>query len=68
MWAVVSGMDIDSSRMKEVLKVIKNKLAVGGTIKSGNIEVLFGKTDKTKDLIEILSKEGFDKDAIHIST
>ena len=68
MWAVVSGMDIDPARMKEVVKVIKNKLAVGGTIKGKNIEVLFGRTDKTKELIEILGKEGFNKDSIHISS
>lgn len=68
MWAVVSGIDADPPKLKEIVKSIKNKLAVGGTIKGKNIEVLFGKTDKTADLINILVKEGFDRDSIHVSS
>lgn len=68
MWAVVSGVDTETDRLKEIVKNIKNKLAVAGTIKGKNIEVLFGKTDKTKLLIEILVKEGFNRDSIRISS
>lgn len=68
MWAVVSGVDAETPKLKEIVKTIKNRLAVGGTIKGKNIEVLFGKTDKTKQLIDILVKEGFNRESIHVST
>ncbi len=67
-WGVISGIDSEPAKMKELLKTIKNKMAVAGTIKRGNLEILFGRTDKTKILIEILVKEGFNKDSIHISS
>lgn len=66
-WAVVSGLDLGSSDIKTLLKVIKNKMACGGTIKEKNIEILLGKTDKSQDLVKILSSEGFDPDSIHIT-
>ena len=65
LWAVVSGIDTDAQRLKEIVKNIKNKLAVAGTIKGKNIEILFGRTDKTRQLTDILVKEGFDRDSIH---
>ena len=68
MWAVVTGIDADAPKLKEILKSIKTKLAVGGTVKGKTIEVLFGKTDKTNELIEILVKEGFTRDSIHVSS
>lgn len=67
-WAVVSGIDTDPQRLKEIVKSIKNKMAVAGTIKGKNVEILFGRSDKTKILIAQLEKEGFSKDSIHVST
>ena len=67
-WAVISGIDTEPERLKEIMKSIKNKLACGGTIKGKKIEVLFGKSEKTKNLIEVLVGEGFNKDSIHINT
>ncbi len=65
-WAIVSGIDQD--KLKTILKTIKNKMACGGTIKEKNLEILFGKSDKTSNLIEILVKEGFQRDSIHVSS
>lgn len=63
-WAVVSGIDSDTVGLKELVKKIKNKMAVAGTIKGKNVEVLFGRSDKTKILIGILVEEGFDRASI----
>ena len=68
LWAVVSGVDADTAKLKEIVKIIKNKLAVAGTVKGKNIEVLFGRTEKTKDLIDILVSQGFNRDSIHVSS
>ncbi len=65
-WAVVSGFDA-STDIKTLLKTIKAKMACGGTIKERNIEVLLGRTEKSKDLANVLVKEGFSADSIHIS-
>ncbi len=65
-WAVVSGFDA-STDIKTLLKTIKAKMACGGTIKERNIEILLGRTDKSKDLATILVGQGFNKDSIHIS-
>lgn len=67
-WAVISGLDLADSELKELMKLIKNKMACGGTTKGKDIEILFGKTDKHKDLIKILVQEGFNEDSIHISS
>jgi translation initiation factor 1 len=67
LWAIISGIDVSTSDLKQVLKNIKNKMACGGTIKGKNIEVLLGRGDKTKELIEILAREGFAKDSIHVT-
>ena len=66
-WAVVSGIDVDNSSLKEILKLIKNKMACAGTIKGKSIEILFGRNERINDLIEILVSEGFNRDSIHIS-
>lgn len=68
LWAIVSGVEAEPQKLKDIVKSIKNKLAVGGTIKGKNLEILFGKTDKTKELIEILVGEGFKREAIHVSS
>lgn len=68
LWAVLSGFDVEPARLKDVMKTIKNKLACGGTVKDGTIEVLFGRHDRSKELIDVLVKEGFDRDSIHVSS
>jgi translation initiation factor 1 (eIF-1/SUI1) len=49
------------------MKVIKGKLACGGTLKDRNIEVLFGRNDRSSELIQILVEQGFKREAIHVS-
>lgn len=68
LWAVITGIDADSDRLKDIMKVIKNKLACGGTTKGKSIEVLYGKQDRTNELIDVLVKEGFNRDSIHVSS
>ena len=65
-WAIISGIDVDSSELKTIVKTIKNKMACGGTIKGKTIEILYGRHNRTNDLIDVLSDLGFDKNAIHI--
>lgn len=67
-WAVISGMEVDQADLKDIMKIIKNKLACGGTVKGRTIEVLYGKHDRTADLIKVLSQQGFNKDSIHVTT
>lgn len=67
LWAVIHGIDADPAKMKDILKGIKNKLACAGTIKGKTIEVLYGKQDRTKELIDVLVKEGFNRDSIHVN-
>ena len=68
-WAVVSGIDVGSTAdLKEIRKTIKTKMACGGTIKGKTIEVLYGRHDRTKDLIAVLESLGFNKDTIHVSS
>lgn len=67
-WVVVSGIDVEASELKSIVKEIKNKMACAGTIKGKTIEVLYGRHDRTADLIAVLVKLGFDKDSIHLSS
>jgi translation initiation factor 1 len=67
-WAVISGIDVDHQELKAILKSIKNKMACGGTIKGKTIEVLFGRGDRSSDLIKILVDLGFDKNSIHVTS
>lgn len=68
LWAVVSGLDSGSSQdLKVIVKAVKNKLACGGTVKGDKIEVLYGRNERTKELIECLVELGFNKDSIHIT-
>jgi len=64
LWATISGFE-SSMDLKSILKKIKNKLACGGTVKNGTIEILYGRHNRTKEVIEILDELGFDKDSIH---
>ena len=66
-WAVVSGIDVSSQDLKPIVKSIKNKMACGGTVKGTNIEVLYGRNQRTKELIDALVELGFDRDSIHVS-
>lgn len=68
LWAIISGMEVDSSDLKEIMKTIKNKLACGGTVKGKSIEVLYGKHDRTSELIKVLVEQGFNKDSVHVTT
>ena len=67
LWALVSGIDRDSDDMKALLKKIKAKLACAGTVKGKTIEVLYGKQDRSKELIDILVSEGYQREAIHVT-
>lgn len=67
-WAVLSGLDLDNSKLKELVKTIKNKMACAGTIKGSNIEILLGRTDKHKEIIKILVTEGFNEESINVSS
>ncbi|MCH8520250.1 MAG: stress response translation initiation inhibitor YciH [Nanoarchaeota archaeon] len=67
-WAIISGLDLSDSELKDLMKTIKNRMACGGTTKGREIEILLGKTDKHKELIKILVQEGFNEDSIHVSS
>jgi len=66
-WVIITNLNLQKPELKDLLKLIKNKLACAGTIKNNALEVLFGKTDKTKDLIKILESEGFSENNISIT-
>ena len=68
LWAVVSGIDLDTPELKDLVKNIKNKLACAGTIKGKNIEILYGRHDRTKDLVKVLEEQGFQKDSISVTS
>ena len=42
-------------------------MACAGTVKGTNIEILYGRHDRSKEIISILVAEGFDKDSIHVT-
>ena len=67
-WAIISGLDLSDSELKDLMKTIKNKMACGGTIKGRDIEILLGRTDKHKEVIKILVQEGFNEESIHVSS
>jgi len=66
-WAVVTGVEVETSELKSIVKSIKNKMACAGTIKGRTIEVLYGRHDRTSDLISTLSGLGFDAGSIHVT-
>jgi translation initiation factor 1 len=66
-WAVISNLNLEKDKLKKLLKILKRKLACGGTMKNNCIELLFGKTDKTKEIIKFLELEGFNRENINIS-
>lgn len=66
-WAVVSGLDLEDKELKSLVKIIKNKMACGGTVKGKTIEVLLGKGDRSAELIKSLVSQGFKEESIHVS-
>jgi translation initiation factor 1 len=65
-WAVITGFELDNDGMKALLKNIKNKLACAGTIKGKAIEILYGRNDRSSEVIDILADNGFNKDSVHV--
>jgi translation initiation factor 1 len=53
---LVGRFQLDDAKKKEILKLLKNKLATGGTINEDWIEIQGDKKDK---IIEILTKDGW---------
>ena len=66
-WAVLSGIDLEKEKLKELLKKIKRSMSCGGTLKNKNLEILFGKSEKINKLISILEEEGINKEMIFIT-
>ena len=66
LWATISNLNMPKDNLKVLLKFIKNKLASAGTIKKQQIEILFGRSDKSKDLINLLVEYGFERDSITV--
>jgi translation initiation factor 1 len=67
LWAIVSGIEADNVELKNIVKQIKNKLACGGTVKGRSIEILYGRNERNKELVEVLTGLGFNKDSINFS-
>ena len=59
----VAGISKDVNK-KDLLKDLKNKLACGGTLKDGILEL---QGDHRKKIVEILNKLGFPQDKIEVS-
>jgi len=68
LWAVVSGISNDVVQLKSIRKEIKTKMACAGTVKGKNIEVLYGRNDRTPELAKVLGNLGFNKDSIHVTS
>ena len=60
-YTIVEGINSKEIDMKELAKKLKSKLACGGTIKGGKIELQGEHKSKTK---EILLEAGFSPDTI----
>ena len=64
MYTIVEGIDAKEIDMKETAKKLKSKLACGGTIKNGKIELQGEHKQKVRDfLIQI----GFSQETIEVS-
>lgn len=61
---LIKGLDIKSTNIKELTKMLKGKLACGGTSKNGMIE-LQGK--HAEDVKKLLVEHGFNEGSIIVS-
>ncbi len=62
-YTIIEGIDAKEISLKELLKGLKNRLACGGTIKQGTIEL---QGEHTKEVKKILIELGFAPSAIEI--
>lgn len=62
-YTIVEGVDEKEIDMKDLLKILKSKLACGGTSKEGKIELQGDHKNKVK---EILIKAGFAPETIDV--
>jgi translation initiation factor 1 len=60
---IIRGIDTEKIDVKHLLKVLKSKLACGGTYKNDEIELQGDHRERAK---QILVKEGFQPDIIEI--
>ncbi|MCS7122176.1 MAG: stress response translation initiation inhibitor YciH [Archaeoglobaceae archaeon] len=58
---IIEGLDEDQINLEELIKFLKSKLACGGTIKNGVIELQGNHVQKVK---ELLIKKGFSQNKI----
>lgn len=63
MYTIVEGIDSKEIDMKDLGKKLKNKLACGGTVKDGKIELQGNHRQKVK---EILVETGFAPETIEL--
>jgi translation initiation factor 1 len=62
-YTVISGIDSGEIDVKDLAKQLKNKLACGGTVKSGVIELQGSHLSATRDF---LIKQGFAPETIEV--
>jgi translation initiation factor 1 len=60
---VIKGIDSQKIDIKELLKILKTKLACGGTFKNDGIELQGNHKERIKQL---LVKEGFSQETIEV--
>lgn len=63
MMTVIKGIDVGKIDVRKLMKLLKSKLACGGTYKNGEIELQGDHKFRVRD---ILMKEGFPKDMIEV--
>lgn len=62
-YTIIEGVDSKQVDMKELTKKLKNKLACGGTIKDGKIEL---QGDHKQKVMKVLVEAGFAPETIEI--
>jgi translation initiation factor 1 len=48
---IIEGLNLDDSHLKKIAKQLKSKLATGGTVKNGRIELQGDHRDRVKELL-----------------